>query len=267
MKINALLKFELKKQLKTSLIYSAVWSALIFLFISFFDVIRQNTAQISQLYESFPKGLLDAFGKGQASLTSIYGYFANQIAIYLIMAGCIFAIFLVVGTMTKEIESKHMLFLLSKPLSRLQIYIAKLTAILVGLFMSDVILFVAAFVAISILSKETNLDWGFFALVFAAVFIMETFFVGVAEFVGANLNSGRAIAIGSMLVIVAYLFNVLAALTESASALKYITPNHYLDLEMLTNTKVLQLESLIVLVLGIGLMVVGGWVFKKRDVS
>ncbi len=267
MRYFSLLKFETLKNFKTSLYFTITWIALSFLFMGFFEPIRQNSDQLTQLYASFPKELLEVFGKGIESLTSIYGYFGNQIMIYIVLSGCIFFIFMSANSLSGEIGNRNILFLLSKPLSRLQIYSAKLFAVLINVLISNLILLASTLLAINFLTKETNLDLGFFILVFVALTILEFFFIGLSELIGSKFASGRAIALGSLYVIVGYLFNTLSGLSDQASFLKYLSPNHYLDLVAISTDRVLKPEALLILIVGIFFTVIGAYIFKKRDIN
>lgn len=267
MKTLPLIKFEIFRQLKNALVFSVVWSMMIVLFMSLYDTIKASSDQLSQLYASFPKGLLDAFGKGQSSLTSLDGYFANQITIYLFITGSIFAIFLVVGTLAREIENKNIIFLLSKPISRASIYFTKLTAIVGGLALTNVILFAVTVLAIKLLTSEPNLDIKFIILNYLAIWMMEILFVGIAALISMLFGSGKATGFGSMLVLFSYLINVMSALAEQVNFLKYLSFNHYLDPALLNTQRVLQPESIFIPLLGIVLILVAYRIFQRKDIS
>jgi len=267
MKFGSLLKFETKRNFKNFLYFTIIWVLLIFLFMSFFDALKQSSAQIEQLYSTFPKELMSALGKTPESLTSIYGYIANQIMIYMILSGCIFTVFLSSGSIAGEIANRNIIFLLSKPLSRFKIYIAKTISIILNLILSNAILSVATILAIKIFTKEDNLDINFFILIYIALFLLELFFLGFAQFVGIRFNNGKAIAFGSLLVIVFYLLKVLSGITEQADKLKYLSLNYYIDLQNIIDTRAIKADAWIVLILAIIFIILGAFAFRRKDID
>lgn len=267
MKFTSLLKFEFSKYFKPTMIFNIVWILLIFLFMSFFDSISQNAAQLDQLYAAFPKEIMEIFGKSANSLSSIYGYFGTQIMLYIILSGCIFTVFSSANSISKEIGNSNILFLLSKPVSRLQIYFAKLVSIILNLVLSNFILFLGTILAIKIFTSQQNLDLQFFVLSYLALFILELFFLSIAQLIGMKLNNSKTVAISSLLVIVSYLLKILSGLSNKADALKYLSVNFYLDLQNLQLDKSLKNESFIVLIVSIGLIIWAGYLFKKRDIE
>ncbi|MEP7103277.1 MAG: ABC transporter permease subunit [Candidatus Dojkabacteria bacterium] len=264
---TSLLIFETKKFFKPFLIFSTIWMLMIFLFMSFFDSIKQNAQQIIDLYASFPKELLQAVGKDSTSITNIYGYVGSAIMLYLFLSGCILVIFVVSNSLSQEISNHNILFLLSKPISRLKIYTAKFFAIFINIVLSDLLLFLSLVVSIKILTKETEVDYHIFILIFLALFILQFFFMSVAELIGAKLNSGKTTAIVSFLIILSYLFNLISGMSENAGFLKYISPNFYVGLEKISETRELKFENIAIIVLAIGLIIVGGYLFKNKDIE
>lgn len=267
MKFRSLLTFETIKYLKVCLYFTITWICLIFLFLAFFDSIKQNATELTALYASFPKELLDTFGKGIDSITSIYGYFGNQIMLYIVISGCIFTVFITSNSLASEIGNRNILFLLSKPISRLKIYSAKFIAIVISLLASNVVLLITTIIAIKILTKENNLDLNFFVLIYIALFILELFFLGLSELLGSKLSSGKVGAIGSLFVIFSYLLNILSGLSDKATELKYLSPNYYLDLASIAVNKALKPEAMLILILGLVFVSIGGYLFKRRDIN
>lgn len=264
---KSILKFETVKTIKPFIYFTVVWIALIFLFMSLFDTILKSSDQLIQLYSTFPKELMQAFGKGIDSLTSIYGYFGNQIMLYLVLSGCIFTVFIASNSVAKEVENKSILFLLSKPVSRLQIYTAKFLAILISLLVSNLVLSVATVASIKLLTSQHGLDWGFFVLVYIALFILELFFAGLAELIGSKFGSGKAIALASLYVVASYLLNILSGLADVAKPLKYLSANYYLDLAALSAEKALKPEGILILILAVVFIIIGGYIFTKKDIN
>lgn len=267
MKFRALLSFETNKYLKSTIYFTIVWIFFIFLFLSFYDVIKQSADQIEQLYATMPKELIEAFGKGMDSMASIYGYIGNQVVLYLVLSGGIFAVSMASGSIAGEIGNRNLLFLLSKPISRLQIYSAKFIAIITSLFVSNVVLLLTTIIAIKLLTKENDIDLGIFILIYLAIFLLEVFFATLTELLGSKFTSGKAIAFVSLAVIVSYLLNILSGLSEQADSLKYLSPSYYLDTAAIAVDGILRPESVLIVVLSIVFVIMGGYWFRKRDIN
>lgn len=266
MKLASVLKFETWKQLKVSTYFMGTWAALILLFLSFFEGIRDSAAQIEQLYASFPKELLQVFGKGTESLVSINGFLANQIMAYLVISGCIFAIFQATNSLAGEIGSGNILFLLSKPVSRLQIFIAKFAAVALSALVTNVVLILITAVGIAVLAGEPA-DFSFLIAMYLAAFIMEMLFAALGVMIGTRWNAGRGNAVATLAVIASYLLNILAQLAVQADALKYISADYYIDFARLAKTGQLRPEALILVALTLVFLATGAWLFRRKNID
>lgn len=261
-----ILKFETIKHVKSFSIFTVTWVAIMAIFLAFFDGIKASTDGLMQLYETLPKELLQAFGKDMLTITNIYGYFGNAIILYLLLSSCIFVIILAINSLHGEISNKGLTFLHSKPLSRNSIYFGKTLAIVINSFITNILLCIASIILVQTLTKEAELDYIYFVIIFFGLFVMQLFFVGVAQIVSLKFSS-RATALVSFSVILSYLLHLISGFALGADFLKYITPNYYVNFDEIAVTRSFNPSSLLVLLVGIILIWIGSIIFRNKDIE
>lgn len=235
-------------------------------FLAFFDGIKANADGILQLYETLPKELLQTFGKDPLSITNIYGYFGNAITLYLFFSSCIFVIFLTINSLLGEINNKSIPFVLSKPISRNSIYWGKNLAIVINSAITNIVLALSTILLIRVLTKETELDYGYFAIIYFGLFVMQLFFIGVAQVFSLKFSS-RATALVSFSVVLSYMVHLVSGFALGADFLKYLSPNYYVNFDEIATTRNFNPSALIVLFLGIALIWLGSVIFRRKDIE
>ena len=152
-------KFEFKRLLKGSIIWSLVCSALIVMFMLFFPSMKEMGMQelVGSKLEVLPEAFLEAFNISGATDFSNISDFSAYVLQYIIMAGGIYAAILGVSALVKEESEGTIEFLYSKPVTRNKIITAKVLANAV-IFYIFLIILGAITMAVSAVVKPEDIE-------------------------------------------------------------------------------------------------------------
>lgn len=220
--------FEIKAQIKTFFIWTAV---LLFTYIVFFKgiypVFYDSLDDVLQMMNGFPPEFAAAFGINIADMFSYSGFFSFGF-MYISIIGAIMAVILTVSAFAREKRSKCADFLLTKPISRRDIFTAKLISNLVLLILSNII-FVAAAVMIYLSDNSDGALTVQFILAASGIFFTQLIFLSIGIFYAVFSKrvrsiAGAATAFGFGSFILSALVNIL-----EEEALFFIAPLQYFE--------------------------------------
>src|SRR5512139_1321903 len=127
---------EFGARLKSVIIWSVSLVILIVFFFSLFPSFSEQAALLNEMLAKFPPQLMEAFGMGNMDLSSLLGFFA-LIFTFVQLCLAIQAGNYGFGLVSVEENELTADFLLSKPVSRLQVLNSKLMAALASLLITD----------------------------------------------------------------------------------------------------------------------------------
>ncbi len=266
--MNNLIKTEFKRNLKSLILWTVIVAGLALLMLLLFPAFEDIYADLEALLAGYPEGFLEAFGLGENGLEmdDIYGWFGVEGYLFVLLIGSVYAGLLGGGILAKEEDEKTIEFLLTKPVSRTEIYLGKLIVILLNLALLNIGVSIVLFV--TFVSFDT-IDWTLWALYSFAPYIIQLIFASLGLFISVFVTKSRqvtSIALG--FVIGMYVIDLISSLTESAENLKYITPYEYVNAVSIVSDRQLDplymIISAIVIVLSIGL---GLMLYRKKDIT
>ncbi len=259
-----IIKWELKANLKSLLIWCAIFTALIFMMTSEFSA-YYNNPEMADIMKALPDAMLKAFSMENANLTTTTGYLSLVGLYFYLMAG-VFAVLLGSGIISKEERDKTAEYLMTMPISREKILLSKLIAALVNC----VVLVATIMGATTLAMFKYDLDAEFFAFLnnlMMAIFLEMMIFLSVGMFLASVLkrykSSGK---ISASLLLLLYFINVAIGLSKNLDILKYITPFKYFNAQDILQTGHLEMVfvilSLSIAILGI---VFTFLIYPRRD--
>ncbi len=259
-----IIKWELKANLKSLLIWCAIFAALIFMMTSEFSA-YYNNPEMADIMEMFPESMLKAFSMENANLTTTTGYLSLVALYFYLMAG-VFAVLLGSGIIAKEERDKTAEYLMTMPISREKIILSKLIAAMINCLILLAIIFGATILAM----YNYDLDSTFFAFIYnlgIAIFLEMMIFMSIGMFLASVLkrykSSGK---IAASLLILLYFINVAIGLSKNLAVLEYVTPFKYFNAQDILQTGHLELKFVM---LSIGITVVGiigtFLIYPRRD--
>jgi len=122
-----LFNMELRRNARSLMIWSLIIGLLIFLTMSFFRTVTQYQQQIEKMVQIIPLAAMKVRGFSNISdMFSIMGFYAANNIVYMMLLGSIYSIVLSSNILLKEEYGKTAEFLMSKPITRNEIFFSKL---------------------------------------------------------------------------------------------------------------------------------------------
>lgn len=258
----------IRHELKQSRISLVIWTAVIGLLfavcIFMYPEMKGEMEDVTDMFASMGS-FTQAFGMDRISFGSLTGFYAIECGNILGLGGALFASLCAVSVLSKEEKEHTAEFLLSHPLSRIRIITEKLIAVLVQIFVMNIVVFGISVISIAVVGED--IPWKEISLLHIAYVLLQIELAGICFGVSAFLKRG-SIGIGLGIAAVMYFLNIIANIADSASFLKYITPFGYAEgSDIVADLKIDMGLVIIGMALGIAGIVAGYIKYNKKDIS
>ncbi len=261
-----ILKTEFKINLKLVVIWTLIFAILIMITLALFDTIRAQQASFTGILNTMPTELLKAFNINNDTYSTIEGYFSSEDLSLFLLAFCTLAVYLGSTTIGKEISNRTITFLVTKPLSRMQIYISKTVAAIALLLAGNTAMAAITFIVTRTLTSDHSASPRFFIVIFATAWLMQLIFLGLGQFLSLLLNDSQAFLLGIGAVFGFWIIDIISALPGLPSFIQFLTPFHYigaLDIKLTHEFSATHIVALAIVALAS--FIVSAWVFRRRD--
>lgn len=236
--------WEMKAQLKSLLIWSAIFIIIIIMMTSEFSAYYENPEMLD-IMSSMPEALMKAFSMDGANLTTTIGYI-SIVALYFYLMGGLYAVLLGSGILSKEERDKTAEYLLTMPVSRTRLILYKMMAALTCSLI--LLLVVLGSTVVAMLPYDLDSDFfEFLWLMGAAMGLIMLLFLSIGMLLASLLKrykySGK---IATSLLMILYFLSIIAALSDKLDFLKYVTPFKFFESSDLIASGSLNASSLII---------------------
>lgn len=228
-----IIQFEVKRHVKSSIVWSLVCGVLIILFMAFFPSMENSGIQelVVEKMGAFPEGLMEAFGlDDMVDFTNIMQYLAYTIQ-YISMAIAIYALILGANALLSEEAEGTIEFLYAQPVSRNKIVASKMVSSAYLLFQT---IFIVGFItmAVSAVFKPENYELVKLIMDIKEVFIGIAFVSYTYFSIGLLLStilkpSQNTTSISIGIFFITYVLGVLSRMKDSLEGLKFLSPFDY----------------------------------------
>ena len=167
-----------------------------------------------------------AFGMDRLNFGTLSGFYAIECGNVLGLGGAFFASLCAAAMLSKEEKGRTAEFLLSHPVSRARIVTEKLLAVLAQIAVMNLLLYALSVGSIAAIGEE--IPWRDLNLLHLAFALMQVELAGICFGISAFVRKGSAGA-GIGIAAVMYFLNIIANISDSAEALKYVTPFGYCE--------------------------------------
>lgn len=260
----ALIKTEFKRNARSLLLWTVIVAGLGGLMLFLFPAFEDSFSDIEQLLDAYPPEFLEAFGLGENGLdmSTVYGWFGVEGYLFVTLIGGSYAAILGSSILSKEEDEKTIEFLLSKPISRSNIYFGKAIVVLINLLVLNTAVSLVLLIAFTTIGDFDFILWFLFSY---APLILQIVFASVALFISIFVTKSRQVMSVSLgLSIGLYVVDLISTLTESAEFLKYFTPYEYVNAISIINDQQIKPLYLMISLVIVSLSLIGGWQFYKR---
>jgi ABC-2 type transport system permease protein len=206
---------------------------LITLTMSVYQTFVVNQSKVLGMMNLIPKGALQFKGISDFNdLMSSLGFYAVNNIIYMMVLGSIFAIVLASNILLKEEYGKTAEYLLTRPVTRSEVFYTKLSIILLYIFLLNLFTSLTGLACLEIFGTG-SLDLLAFLTLSLYTFLLNLLFGSIGLFVSTLIKKPKPITtlcIG--LVLVLYFIYTVSKLTQRYSWIGYISPFKYVRLEV-----------------------------------
>ena len=216
---------EIKRNSLSLIIWMTIITLLISITMSFYGTFMENQSKIAGMLTIVPKGALQFKGISNFSdLLSVLGFYAANNVIYMMVLGSIFSIVLSSNILLKEEYNKTAEYLLTRPITRSEIFKSKLAVICLNVFFLNFITSLAGFISIELVKKGV-FSIGAFLILSAYTLLLNCLFASVGLFLSTLIKRAKPITTFSIgIVLIMYFIYTLSKITESASKIGYLSP-------------------------------------------
>ena len=224
---------ELKRYRNSFIAWSISISVLILSGMAFYPILMQGDMlkQITAFFENpFMKNIMTAFGAGLDVLTNVLGFYSTRNATFFMLLGSFYSIFLAGKILAQEEREKTAEFLLTKPVTRLEVLRSKLAAYFTYLLLLNVVILLISFLSLEIFKGDTDYRLMAFIIHWLYSFLLMMAFGAIGLFLSLLIKRGRPITNLSIGIIVGgYFIDVLSKVTTSADKIGYLSPFKFVD--------------------------------------
>lgn len=226
-------KFEFKRLLKGSIIWSLVCGCIVVMFMLFFPSMKDSGIQdiVSTKLDAIPETFLEAFNISQEMDFTDISDFSAYIFQYVVMAGVVYSTILGVSSLVREESEGTIEFLYSKPITRSKIVTSKILANVLIFYMFLVIVGIITMgvgivvkpeevKAISLLMdiKVLCMGMAFVGYIFMAIGFLISVFIK---------SSKQSIPIALGIFFASYIIGIFSRLQDRLNNFIYLSPFDY----------------------------------------
>jgi len=264
---NLFLK-EMRRNASSLITWLIVITILITVTMSVYRTFMENQSKITGMLSIIPKGALQFKGISNFNdLLSVLGFYAANNVIYMMVLGSIFSIVLSSNIVLKEEYDKTAEYLLTRPITRSEIFFSKLAVIGVNVFLLNFVTAFAGFICMELVKKGPFSVTSFLILSFYTL-LLNLLFGSIGLFMSTLIRRAKPVttfAIGMVLIL--YFIYTLSKITESISVIGYMSPFKFVDMNVVNPDYRLDIWHLAYF-LGICLLLTGlsFRIYKRKDI-
>jgi ABC-2 type transport system permease protein len=259
-------RHEFLTRLKSVAIWSLSLTFLVIFYFSLFPVFADQAALMNEFLARYPQELRAAFGMDNMDLATVLGFYSF---IFMFVQLCLAIQASNYGFGLVSIEENELTadFLLSKPVSRAQVLTSKLLAALTSLTLTNLVVWVSSFAAISLFRGEREYESRTLLLLLLSIVIFQLFFLSVGLVISLLVKRVRSVtpyALG--LGFGTYVLSAFSGVFGDVK-LELITPFKHLDAAYIVkhgayNMPLVLLNVAVTLVA----LAMSYWLYTRRDI-
>lgn len=244
-----------KQEVKSQKLSISIWSLSIGLLIAMcvlmYPDMKSQMSDVTEMFSSMGN-FTQAFGMDQLNFGTLIGFYTVEGGNILGIGGAFFAAITAITALMKEEKDRTAEFLMTHPVSRIRVITEKLASVFAIIILMNIVVFICS--AGSVLMINEEIEWKSVLLLHLAYLLMQLEIAGICFGISAFLRkSGLGIGIG--IAAMMYFLNIVANISDSAKALKYITPFGFTEGSDIINDGALKTEyvipGMIIMIIGI----------------
>jgi ABC-2 type transport system permease protein len=252
---------EMRRNALSLIIWTIILTLLIAVTMSVYPTFLGNQSKVMGMLSLVPKEALQFKGISNFSdLLSVLGFYAINNIIYMLLLGSVYAIVLSSNILLKEEYNKTAEYLLTRPLTRSEIFLSKLAVISINIVVLNLVTSLVGFIFIELVRKG-SFSVSAFLILSLYTLLLNLLFGATGLFLSTVVKRPKPITTFCIgLVIILYFIFTLSKITESIAKIGYLSPFKYVDTNVADPAYKLSSVSLIYFI-GISLLLL---VFSYR---
>jgi ABC-2 type transport system permease protein len=259
-------RHEFFARLQSVVVWSVSVTAILLLFFSIFPGLAADAAVINDIWAKFPPELRAAFDIDRLNFATVMGFYAFLL-IFVQLCLAIQAGNYGFGLVSIEENELTADFLMTKPVSRLQILNAKLLAALSSMGLTTLVAWAASLLSIAAWGKGYDYDSKILILLMLSLPVFQVFFLGVGLGVSLIVKRVRSVTPYSLgLAFGSYVLSAFSGMLGDVK-LEYITPFKHFDPAYIVNNASFNTPLVLLNVsITVVAVAVGYWLYLRRDI-
>lgn len=259
---------EMRRNAFSLLLWMIVIILLISVTMSVYRTFVENQSKILGMMSLVPKGALQFKGISDFNdLLSVLGFYAANNVIYMMVLGSIFAVVLSSNILLKEEYDKTGEYLLTRPLTRSEIFFSKLAVLSLHVFLLNLVASLTGFICMELV-KSGPFSIKAFLILSLYTLLLNILFGAIGLFLSTLVKRPKPITTFSIgLVLVFYFVFTLSKITEGAETIGYLSPFKYVKMDAINPAYGLDPWHLLYFA-GISLLLVGlsYRLYRRKDI-
>ncbi|XVH33522.1 ABC transporter permease subunit (plasmid) [Haloferacaceae archaeon DSL9] len=257
--------YEAGRRLRGTTIFTLGISVLAAFYIALFPSFQAADIDIDEMIEAWPPALREAFGL--ETLATVEGFLAVELYnfVWLILLGLYFA-YSAAGLIADDVEHDRMDLLLSLPVSRFRLLVEKFASLVVPIVTVNAVVGAAVYAGVLAIGESISPTSLAMVHLLSIPYLLACAALGLLLSVLVDrADVAKRVAIA--LVFVLYLLESIATNADGFEWLQYLSPTHYYSpTPILVHDTYAVADAGLLLAVAIGLVVVSGVVFRRRDI-
>ncbi|MCX6287767.1 MAG: ABC transporter permease subunit [Bacteroidetes bacterium] len=259
---------EFRRNARSLFLWSFIICALIFFTMSFFHSVLQYQQQIMGMVKLVPMAAMKARGFGNINdIFSGLGFYAANNIVYMMLLGSIYSMVLTSNILLKEEYSKTAEFLMSRPISRNEIFASKMALAFLNVFILNLVAGLVSFISLEVF-KSGDFRVQPFLVLTLYTFLLNLFFGALGFVIAALMKRARPVTFFCVgLVLVFYFLFTISRLSGVNGDFGYISPFKWVNVEVLKPGYGPELWRIAVFLgLSACLVLASGFIYRKKDI-
>ena len=212
-------KHELNQGMKTFWIWTSSIAFMVAICVFMFPEMTGEMDSMTQMFSSMGS-LTTAFGMDQINFGSLIGFYAIEAGSIIGLGGAFYTALISVGVLAKEEKDRTSEFLLSHPVTRVQVISENLVATVAQVLARNVVVFLISIGSIAVIGE--TIPWKEISLLHLAFVLMQIEIAGICFGISAFIKRG-SLGIGLGIAILMYFLNLVANIAEGSKFLKFFS--------------------------------------------
>lgn len=267
MNMNLYLR-ELNKNRKGLFVWSIIIIGLVVMIMAIYPSIAEQAENYEKMLEGFPEAFSAMFGLNELSMSDLFGFYAVEGFLIVVLMGSIYAMMLSSGILSKEEGDKTIEFLLAKPISRREVVTSKLLCYLTNILILNIVLSIVLFISFKVVSEE-SFSLRIFVLICLAPLFLELVFASIGFLISVFITKSKKIMPITMgVVFVTYFFGIMSEINENMEFLKYLSPFKYFEAKDIILDNQMDIKN-IVFMLVVNIICIGltYFIYERKDIT